>query len=76
MARSALVSLVRGFGALLIAASCLAIFGLAPAVAQQAATDAPRDDYVLGAGDAIRIQVFQSPELSVDARVSEAGVIS
>ena len=33
-------------------------------------------DYRLGAGDSIGIQVYQSPDLSVDARVSETGVIS
>lgn len=33
-------------------------------------------DYRLGAGDAIGVQVFQSPDLTVDARVSESGVIS
>lgn len=34
------------------------------------------EDYRLGAGDAIGVQVFQSPDLSVDARVSESGLIS
>ncbi len=33
-------------------------------------------DYRLGPGDAIGVQVFQNPDLSVDARVSESGVIS
>jgi polysaccharide export outer membrane protein len=33
-------------------------------------------DYRLGAGDAIGVQVYQSPDLSIDARVSESGVIS
>jgi polysaccharide export outer membrane protein len=33
-------------------------------------------DYRLGPGDAIGVQVYQSPDLSVDARVSENGVIS
>jgi polysaccharide biosynthesis/export protein len=33
-------------------------------------------DYRLGPGDAIGVQVYQSPDLSVDARVSESGVIS
>ncbi len=33
-------------------------------------------DYRLGPGDAIGVQVFQSPDLSVEARVSEGGVIS
>ena len=34
------------------------------------------EDYQLGAGDVIRIQVFQSPDLTTEARVSENGVIS
>lgn len=33
-------------------------------------------DYQLGAGDVIRIQVFQNPDLTTEARVSENGVIS
>ncbi len=33
-------------------------------------------DYRLGAGDAIGVQVYQSPDLSIDARVAESGVIS
>lgn len=33
-------------------------------------------DFKLGAGDAIKIQVFQNPDLNVEARVSETGVIS
>lgn len=40
------------------------------------ASEAQRVDYPLGAGDVIRIQVFQSPDLTVEARVSEGGVIS
>lgn len=41
-----------------------------------AQTAPPNADYRLGPGDAIGVQVFQSPDLSVDARVSENGVIS
>jgi len=41
-----------------------------------ASAQPPRDDYRLGAGDALRIQVFQSPDLSIEARISESGVIS
>lgn len=33
-------------------------------------------DYRLGPGDSIGVQVYQSPDLSVDARVSESGLIS
>ena len=33
-------------------------------------------EYRLGAGDAIRVHVFQNPDLTLDARVSENGTIS
>jgi polysaccharide export outer membrane protein len=33
-------------------------------------------DYVLGPGDLIKITVFQSPELSLEARIPETGVIT
>jgi polysaccharide biosynthesis/export protein len=33
-------------------------------------------DYRLGAGDAVRISVYQSPDLTLEARISEAGVVS
>jgi polysaccharide export outer membrane protein len=36
---------------------------------------APPADYKLGPGDAIRVQVFQNPDLTVEARVSESGSI-
>ncbi len=35
-----------------------------------------RAEYVLGSGDVIRISVYQNPDLSLEARVSEAGSIS
>ena len=37
---------------------------------------AGRNDYQLGAGDVIKITVYQSPDLSLETRVSESGVIS
>jgi polysaccharide biosynthesis/export protein len=33
-------------------------------------------DYLLGAGDAIRIQVFQNPDLTLETRVPEGGAIT
>jgi len=33
-------------------------------------------DYRLGAGDAIKISVFQNPDLTVETRVSESGVVT
>lgn len=54
---------------LLVLLGCLAALG-SPAFG----AEAPRD-YQLGIGDVIRIQVFQSPELLLEARLNEAGVI-
>jgi polysaccharide biosynthesis/export protein len=48
----------------------------AAAVSRQAPAVPSQQDYRLGAGDSIGVQVYQSPDLSVDARVSETGVIS
>lgn len=42
------------------------------AIAQPAA----QSDYPLGTGDAIRIQVFQNPDLTLETRVSENGTIT
>lgn len=51
--------------------SCLALLPLgAQAQAQSNA------DYRLTAGDSIRVQVFQSPDLTVEARIAESGTIS
>jgi len=44
--------------------------------ASQGSSAATQRDYRLGAGDSIGVQVYQVPDLSVDARVSETGVIS
>lgn len=33
-------------------------------------------EYVLGAGDIIRVSVFQNPDLAVETRISEAGTIT
>jgi len=35
-----------------------------------------KTDYVLGAGDVVRVSVFQSPELTLEARIPETGVVS
>lgn len=49
--------------------SLLAVMGLAA----QAQTS---PEYVLGAGDTIRITVYQNPDLSTEARINEGGTIS
>lgn len=35
-----------------------------------------KTDYVLGAGDVIRVSVFQSPELTLETRIPESGVVN
>jgi polysaccharide export outer membrane protein len=52
-------------------ALALALLGmsLTPARAQQ-------QPYLIGPGDVLRISVFKNPDLSIDARVSEAGTLS
>jgi polysaccharide export outer membrane protein len=35
-----------------------------------------KPDYLLGAGDTIRVQVFQNPDLTIETRVSENGSIT
>jgi polysaccharide export outer membrane protein len=57
----------------------LASVGLAPAVvaAQPVAeSKADQEQYRLGVGDAVRITVYQSPDLSLETRLTEGGVIS
>ena len=49
----------------------LAVLWFSAAGAQEKAAD-----YRLAPGDAIRIQVFQNPDLSLDTRVAESGAIS
>ena len=42
----------------------------------RAQAPAPKTDYVLAAGDVIKVTVFQSPELSLESRIPESGVVS
>lgn len=46
------------------------------AATAEPAADDMRSDYAVGGGDVLRISVYQSPDLSLDARVSESGTIS
>lgn len=50
--------------------------GVAAHAQAQAPIPQVAQDYRLGAGDTIRVLVFQSPDLTVEARVSENGAIS
>ena len=46
--------------------------GAAPAAAAQRQAS----EYRLGAGDALRINVYQNPDLTLETRITEAGVVS
>lgn len=48
---------------------------LAAAASLAGAQDKARD-YRLGPGDSIKVQVYQSPDLTVETRVSESGIIN
>lgn len=67
---------LRGFLLRLFAVmTMLAAFGAAQAQQRPSGPTGPTD-YVLGAGDVIKVTVFQSPELTLDARIPETGVVA
>jgi polysaccharide export outer membrane protein len=68
------------------ASALLLVVGLSTSAAQTRApkADSPapaqspvaKQDYVLGAGDLVRVSVFQSPELTLETRIPETGVVN
>jgi len=52
----------------------LVLSALAGVVSAQ--TPPAKTDYVLGAGDVVKVTVFQSPELSLETRIAESGVVN
>lgn len=63
----------------LLLATCMSLATLGTQTFAQNKISPPsqtKPDYQLGAGDAIRVQVFQNPDLTIEARVSENGSIS
>jgi polysaccharide export outer membrane protein len=64
-------------GGLLLLALCGALGGVqAQSPASTPAGSAASAEYRLGAGDVVRISVYQNPDLSLDARIGEGGGIS
>jgi polysaccharide biosynthesis/export protein len=54
----------------------IAAFVLAAGIASAQQGASKPADYKLGPGDSIKVQVYQNPDLSVETRVSESGVIN
>ena len=65
---------MAGTAALALLAGAAAV----PVVAQQPAPPASiaAPEYRLGAGDVVRISVYQSPDLTLETRLTEAGIVS
>ena len=57
---------------------CLGCGGITTARAQAAApaTTTAAAEYRLGSGDVLRINVYQNPDLTLETRVTEAGIVS
>ncbi len=51
------------------------VLAVCAGVASAQPAKAPSADYKLGPGDSIKVQVYQNPDLTVEARVSESGAI-
>jgi polysaccharide biosynthesis/export protein len=60
----------------LLLAGLLTLAGQAALAQAGAAAPQTRNEYVLGTGDVIRVTVYQNADLTLETRVSEAGIIS
>lgn len=68
---------IRRIVCVAVAAMAAAVVSVpAPAQPASAARSAAPNEYRLGPGDVIRISVYQNPDLALETRIGEAGVIS
>lgn len=65
----------RSVAAALVLAIGVGMAGV-DAVAQPSAATAATAEYRIGSGDVVRINVYQNPDLAIETRVTEAGLIS
>lgn len=62
----------KASGFLVLLLHWLLLLAAGPALAQ----DGKKSEYLLGAGDSIRVTVFQNPDLTIETRVSENGSVT
>lgn len=74
--RSFAVSSANAVAAVALAAAGVAAWAQQPPPQRPAAAVQSEPEYRLGAGDVVRVSVYQNPDLTLEARVSESGVIS
>jgi polysaccharide biosynthesis/export protein len=67
---------MRTAAALGVLCAALLSTAVSPAWAQQPGANTAPAEYRLGSGDVVRIVVFQNPDLTLETRVTEAGVVS
>ena len=63
-------------GSLVFAVTALFLLPCHDAAAQARTPTEASPEYRLGAGDAVRITVFQNPDLTLETRISESGIVS
>ena len=66
------------FTAIAAVLTALLLTSGAPASAQPASPTAPAvpTEYRLGSGDVVRVSVFQNPDLTLETRITEVGLVS
>jgi len=67
---------VKGALAIVVALLTAMLLLCQPALAQPQGASVTPQEYRLGAGDVIRVSVFQNPDLTLESRLTEAGVVS
>lgn len=73
--RSGGIALLNAF-ALVLCAAMSGVVVAQPAKASAPAQPQAANEYRLGAGDVVRISVYQNPDLTLEGRISEAGMVS
>lgn len=76
MMRSILFRLLGVLTVLVLAGAVRAQTPVQPIAQPPVPAPAVKTDYVLGAGDVIRVTVFQSPDLSLETRIPETGIVT